>query len=82
MNISTGANVKICAYPSGKSQRHTGGSMWKYYVDTEHMLLGILGDDNSLVSQYFFTMGVDAAAARRQITGILRSGEGSPVSRT
>ena len=48
------------------------------YVDTEHMLLGILGDDNSLVSQYFFTMGVDAATARRQITGILRGGEGSP----
>ena len=48
------------------------------YVDTEHMLLGILGDDNSLVSQYFFTMGVDAAAARRQITAILRGGEGSP----
>ena len=48
------------------------------YVDTEHMLLGILGDDNRLVSQYFFTMGVDAATARRQITGILRGGEGSP----
>ena len=48
------------------------------YVDTEHMLLGILGDDNSLVSQYFFTMGVDIAAARRQITAILQDGEGSP----
>ena len=46
------------------------------YVDTEHMLLGILGDDNSLVSQYFFTMGVDAAAARRQIATLLQEGEG------
>ncbi|MDO4785379.1 MAG: ATP-dependent Clp protease ATP-binding subunit [Fretibacterium sp.] len=48
------------------------------YVDTEHMLLGILGDDNSLVSQYFFTMGVDAAAAQRQIATILQEGEGNP----
>ena len=47
------------------------------YVDTEHMLLGILGDDNSLVSQYFFTMGVDVAAARRQITALLQEGDGN-----
>ena len=46
------------------------------YVDTEHMLLGILSDDNSLVSQYFFTMGVDIAAARRQIAALLQEGDG------
>ena len=47
------------------------------YVDTEHMLLGILGDDNSLVSQYFFTMGVDVATARRQVSALLQEGDGS-----
>ena len=51
------------------------------YVDTEHMLLGILGDDNSLVSQYFFTMGVDIAAARRQITTILQDEESNRSAR-
>ena len=48
------------------------------YVGTEHILLGILADTSSMVSQYFLAMGVDAASAQKQIIAIMS--EGSSVS--
>ncbi len=48
------------------------------YVGTEHILLGILADTSSMVSQYFLAMGVDAASAQKQVIAIMA--EGSSVS--
>ncbi|MDR2523092.1 MAG: ATP-dependent Clp protease ATP-binding subunit [Synergistaceae bacterium] len=50
------------------------------YVGTEHILLGILLDTNSMVSQYFMTMGVDAPAVQKQILAAMpeNSAGGSP----
>jgi ATP-dependent Clp protease ATP-binding subunit ClpC len=41
------------------------------YVGTEHILLGILLDTSAMVSQYFITMGVDAAAVQKQILAVM-----------
>ena len=41
------------------------------YVDTEHLLLGILSDDNSLVVQQFKAMGLTPMAVLKQINEIL-----------
>ena len=41
------------------------------YVGTEHILLGILSDTSSMVSQYFLAMGIDAAAAQKQVLSIM-----------
>jgi ATP-dependent Clp protease ATP-binding subunit ClpC len=41
------------------------------YVGTEHILLGILSDTSSMVSQYFLAMGVDAAAVQKQVLAIM-----------
>ncbi|NLL37925.1 MAG: ATP-dependent Clp protease ATP-binding subunit [Fretibacterium sp.] len=45
------------------------------YVGTEHILLGVLSDSTSMVSQYFGTMGVDAASLKKQITLITEEKE-------
>ncbi|MBR0258461.1 MAG: ATP-dependent Clp protease ATP-binding subunit, partial [Synergistaceae bacterium] len=54
------------------------------YVDTEHMLLGILGDDSGLAVQQFKTMGLTPSAVSKQVNEILaeNSGKKSPSSST
>ena len=49
------------------------------YVDTEHVLLGILGDDSGLAVQQFRTMGLTPSAVLKQVNEIL-SGEISSQS--
>jgi ATP-dependent Clp protease ATP-binding subunit ClpC len=44
------------------------------YVGTEHILLGILGDTGSMVSQYFLAMGIDAATAQKQVLALMSEG--------
>ncbi|GHV46674.1 ATP-dependent Clp protease ATP-binding subunit ClpC [Synergistales bacterium] len=44
------------------------------YVGTEHILLGILGDTSSMVSQYFLAMGIDVPAVQKQIMTVLSDG--------
>ncbi|MDR1733050.1 MAG: ATP-dependent Clp protease ATP-binding subunit [Synergistaceae bacterium] len=44
------------------------------YVGTEHILLGILADTSSMVTQYFLAMGVDAASVQKQILTIMSEG--------
>ncbi len=46
------------------------------YVDTEHLLLGILADDNSLVVQQFKSMGLTPMAVLKQINEILSGNSG------
>ena len=41
------------------------------YVGTEHILLGILADTSSMVSQYFLSMGVDITAAHKQVLAVM-----------
>ncbi|MBQ7192815.1 MAG: ATP-dependent Clp protease ATP-binding subunit [Synergistaceae bacterium] len=41
------------------------------YVDTEHILLGILGDDSGLAVQQFRTMGLTPSAVLKQVNEIL-----------
>ena len=52
------------------------------YVDTEHMLLGILADDSGLAVQQFRTMGLTPSTVSRQVSEILaeNSGKKSPSS--
>ncbi|MBQ6739012.1 MAG: ATP-dependent Clp protease ATP-binding subunit [Synergistaceae bacterium] len=46
------------------------------YVDTEHILLGILADDSSLSAQQFKSMGLTPLAVLKQINEILTNGTG------
>ena len=41
------------------------------YVDTEHILLGILADDSGLIVQQFLTMGLTPLAVLKQVNEIL-----------
>ena len=47
------------------------------YVDTEHILLGVLADESSMVVQHFLTMGITREAVLKQVTTII---EASAVS--
>ena len=47
------------------------------YVDTEHILLGVLADESSMVVQHFLTMGITREAVLKQVTAII---EASAVS--
>ncbi len=47
------------------------------YVDTEHILLGILGDDSGLAVQQFRTMGLTPSAVLKQVAEILTNGTGT-----
>ncbi|MDR2174765.1 MAG: ATP-dependent Clp protease ATP-binding subunit [Synergistaceae bacterium] len=49
------------------------------YVGTEHILLGILGDTSSMVSQYFLAMGIDAATAQKQVLSLMSEGSSAPL---
>ena len=44
------------------------------YVDTEHLLLGILADDSSLVVQQFKSMGITPMNVLKQVNEILSGG--------
>ena len=46
------------------------------YVDTEHLLLGILADDSSLVVQQFKTMGLTPMNVLKQVNEILSGNSG------
>ena len=48
------------------------------YVGTEHILLGILADTTSMVSQFFLSMGVDVPLVQKQIFSVMS--EDSAVS--
>ncbi|MBR1671477.1 MAG: AAA family ATPase, partial [Fretibacterium sp.] len=57
------------------------------YVDTEHILLGILADEGSLAVQQFLTMGITPDAVQKQVNalaaegGAVPAGQGAPASR-
>ena len=44
------------------------------YVGTEHILLGILSDTSSMVSQYFLARGIDASTVQKQILTTMSEG--------
>ncbi len=50
------------------------------YVDTEHILLGILADDSGLAVQQFRVMGLTPSAVQKQVNEILANGAGNKVS--
>ena len=50
------------------------------YVDTEHILLGILADDSGLAVQQFRVMGLTPSAVQKQVNEILASTAGNKVS--
>ena len=50
------------------------------YVDTEHLLLGILADDSGLAVQQFRTMGLTPSAVLKQVTEILADGAGRKIA--
>ncbi|MBQ9389758.1 MAG: ATP-dependent Clp protease ATP-binding subunit [Synergistaceae bacterium] len=52
------------------------------YVDTEHMLLGILGDDSGLAIQQFKTMGLTLSAVSKQVNEILAESSGKQSAKT
>ena len=46
------------------------------YVDTEHLLLGILADDSGLIVQQFLSMGLTPLAVLNQVNEILEGNHG------
>ena len=50
------------------------------YVDTEHILLGILADDSGLIVQQFKTMGVTPLSVLKQINEILSGTSGRKIA--
>ena len=50
------------------------------YVDTEHILLGILADDSGLAVQQFRVMGLTPTAVQKQVNEILASTAGNKVT--
>ena len=50
------------------------------YVDTEHILLGILADDSSLVVQQFKAMGLTPLTILKQVNEILSNNTGRKIS--
>ena len=50
------------------------------YVDSEHILLGILADDTGLIVQQFRSMGITPQAVLKQVNEILANGTGRSVS--
>ena len=50
------------------------------YVDTEHILLGILADDSGLVVQQFKSMGVNPLSVLKQINEILSGSAGRKIA--
>ncbi|MBQ7594270.1 MAG: ATP-dependent Clp protease ATP-binding subunit [Synergistaceae bacterium] len=59
---------------------HEARKMGVNYVDTEHILMGILADDSGLVVQQFLSMGLTPLAVMKQINEILANGTGKHVS--
>ena len=52
------------------------------YVDTEHILLGILADDSGLIVQQFKAMGLTPMNVLKQVSDILENGTGSRTAST
>jgi len=50
------------------------------YIGTEHILLGLLREDDGLARQALDALGVSLAAAREQVVEIAGRGVGSPAS--
>ena len=50
------------------------------YVDTEHILLGILADDSGLVVQQFRSMGLTPLVVLKQVNEILANGTGKSTA--
>lgn len=50
------------------------------YVDSEHILLGILADDTGLIVQQFRSMGITPQAVLKQVNEILENGTGRSIS--
>ena len=50
------------------------------YVDTEHILLGILADDSGLAVQQFKAMGITQSTVRKQVSEILSETAGRKTS--
>ena len=50
------------------------------YVDTEHILLGILADDSGLAVQQFRIMGLTPSAVQKQVNEILANNAGTKPS--
>ena len=59
---------------------HEARKMGVNYVDTEHILMGILADDSGLVVQQFLSMGLTPLSVMKQINEILANGTGKNVS--
>lgn len=50
------------------------------YVDSEHILLGILADDTGLIVQQFRSMGITPQAVLKQVNEILSNGSGRNIT--
>ena len=50
------------------------------YVDTEHILLGILADDSGLAVQQFRVMGLTPSTVSKQVAEILADGAGKQIA--
>ncbi len=59
---------------------HEARKMGVNYVDTEHILMGILADDSGLVVQQFLSMGLTPLSVMKQINEILANGTGKNIS--
>ncbi len=51
-------------------------NMGMNYIDTEHILLGLLADESGLIVQQFRSMGLSPSAVLKQINEILTNGTG------
>ncbi len=51
------------------------------YVDSEHILLGLLADDTGLIVQQFRSMGITPQAVLKQVTELISNGTGRNMNR-
>src|SRR5260370_8871310 len=49
------------------------------YIGTEHILLGLLREDESVAAQALEALGIGLAAVRREVRQIIGPGEGIPA---
>ncbi len=66
IDLPISARLRKALELSMKEARNMGCN----YVGTEHILLGILSDAASMISQYFAAMGADFAAVKKQVISI------------
>jgi ATP-dependent Clp protease ATP-binding subunit ClpC len=58
--------------------QHEARALDHNYVGTEHLLLGLLRDENSAAARALLTLGLEAAAARASVERIIGKGSGTP----